>query len=261
MKYQLYVDVWFAMNFTMDTISLWVSGKLMKQKLKKRRILLAGFLGTTAAMTCFFCLNSYIFYVLMVHFVINPLMVFLCFQSRKGKEFLMQYFFTYMTVILLGGVMEWFRGMWNSSLGYWIAAGVSVAFVFLAEKLAGIWKKQKEVCVELLLLTGERQMKVTGFLDTGNQLKDPFVNRPVHIIREELLEQELADGKLLIRLIPFHSLGMENGLLETVTLDGMYILRGEMPVYMEKPVFGIAREKLFQSDKYDVILNGTCIEH
>jgi len=112
-----------------------------------------------------------------------------------------------------------------------------------------------------LILTGERQLKARGFLDTGNLLKDPVLNCPVHIIKGELLEQELTDGNLLIRLIPYHSLGTEHGLLETVTLEGMYILKGEVSVYLEKPVFGIAREKLFQEDKYDVILNGTCMEH
>lgn len=260
-KYELYVDVWFVTNFTMDSVALWISGKLMKQKTRGKRLFLAGFLGTAAAMMCFFFMKNYNCYLLVVHFVINPLMVFLCFGKRNWKEFLMQYFFTYLSVILLGGVLEFCRGMWNSTYGYWVAVAGAIAFIFLAEKVTDIWKKQKDTVVEVLILTGERQLKAKGFLDTGNLLKDPLVNRPVHIINGELLEQELEAGKLLIRLIPYHSLGRENGLLETVTLEGMYILKGEISVYLEKPVFGIAREKLFQSDRYDVILNGMCMEH
>lgn len=259
MKYELYADIWFVTNFTMDTIALWVCGKLMKQKRKGRRLLLSAFLGTTASMACFFLMKSYNCYLLTVHFVINPLMVFLYFESKQVKEFLIQYFFTYFVVILLGGIMEFSRGMWNSSLGYWIVAAGAVAFIFFIEKVSKFWKKQKDTVVDLLILTGERQLKARGFVDTGNLLRDPVVNRPVHIIKGELLEQELADGKLLIRLIPYHSLGTEHGLLETVTLEGMYILKGEVSVYLENPVFGIAREKLFQEDKYDVILNETCM--
>lgn len=261
MKYELYADIWFATNCTMDCLALWICGKLMKQKQKKVRLFLAGFLGTGAAMVCFFLMKSYICYLLTVHFMINPLMVFLYFKSRSGKEFLMEYLFTYLAVILLGGILESSRGIWNSSIGYWFAVVVAVMFIFGVEKVRDIWKKQKDTVVEVLILTGERQMKAKGFLDTGNLLKDPIGNRPVHIIKEELLEPELAEGKLFIRLIPYHSLGKEHGLLETVTLEGMYILQGEKTVYMEKPVFGIAREKLFQSDKYDVILNGVCMEY
>ena len=261
MKYELYADVWFATNYTMDCLALWLCGKLMKQKQKKRRRFLAGFFGTGAAMSCFFLMKSYICYLLAVHFVINPLMIFMYFRSRSGKEFLIQYLFTYLSVILLGGILEFSRGMWKSSRGYWMAVVVAVMFIFLIEKILDSWKKQKDTVVEVVILTGERQMKAKGFLDTGNLLRDPIVNRPVHIIKEELLEPELAEGKLLMRLIPYHSLGKEHGLLETVTLEGMYILQGETSVYLEKPVFGIAKEKLFQGDKYDVILNGVCMEH
>ena len=260
MNYELYADVWFVTNFAMDSIALWVCGRLMKQKIRGRRLFLTGFLGTAAAMACFFMMKHYICYLLTVHFMINPLMVFLCFKSRNIREFLVQYLFTYLVVILLGGMMEFSRGMWNSTLGYWTAVIVAAAFIFLMEKVGGLWKKQKDTVVELLILTGKRQIKTRGFLDTGNLLKDPIVNRPVHVIKAELLEEELAEGNLLVRLIPYHSLGKEHGLLETVTLEGMYILQGEVSVYLEKPVFGIAREKLFQSDGYSVILNGTCIE-
>lgn len=261
MKYELYADVWFLTNFTMDSVALWVCGKLMKQKRKNRRLLAAGLFGTTAAMTCFFLMKSYLCYLLVVHFVVNPLMVFWYFESKKAREFLTQYLFTYVVVILLGGIMEFLRGFFRNSPGYYLAVVGAVAFIFLAEKGSEVWKKQKDTVVELLILTEERQFQAKGFLDTGNLLRDPLVNRPVHIIKEEMLGQELAEKKLLVRLIPYHSLGKENGLLETVTLEGMYIIRGEVSVYLEKPVFGIAREELFQKDKYDVILNGTCMEH
>lgn len=261
MKYELYADIWFVTNFTMDSIALWVCGKLMKRKTRMARLFMAGLFGTIAAMAGFFLMKSYTCYLLMVHLVINPLMVFLYFRSKSAKEFLTQYCLSYVTVILLGGILEFSRGMWNSSSGYWIAVIAAVVFIFFAEKIADMWKKQKDTVVEVLILTGERQMRVKGFLDTGNLLKDPVLNRPVHIINAKLLEQELAEEKLLIRLIPYHSLGQEHGLLETVTLEGMYMIREGVSVYLEKPIFGIAREKLFQSDRYDVILNGICMKH
>jgi len=40
----------------------------------------------------------------------------------------------------------------------------------------------------------------------------------------------------------------------------MYILREEQPLYLEKPVLGLARENLFQYGRYDVILNGRSMD-
>ena len=260
MKYELYADIWFATNFSMDSIALWVCGKLMKQKIRGRWLILGSLLGTAGSMALFFLWRNDTGYLLLVHLIINPLMVFFCFKSKRLKEFLIQWFLTYLVVILLGGVLEFSMGMWNSTICYWVAVLGAVAFIFLAEKITNAWKRQEDTVFDLLIVTGQEQIPAKGFLDTGNLLRDPLVNRPVHIVKRELLEKELEEGKLSIRLIPFHSLGTENGLLETVTLEGMYILRGENPMYLEKPVFGIAREKLFQNDRYDVILNGTCME-
>lgn len=260
MKYELYADVWFLTNFTMDSMALWVSGKLMKQKLYGRRIILAGAIGTLSAMAGFFLGKSYLCYRLLIHFVVNPLMIYICFRSKNIREFVRQYVFTYLSVILLGGILEAAGERWNSPLGYWITAISAVVMILWADKMTGIWKRQKNTVAELVILTETRKIRVRGFLDTGNLLRDPMVNRPVHIIKRELLEQELTEGELKVRLIPFHSLGEEEGLLETVTLEGMYLLREETPVYIEKPVFGIAREELFQGKQYGVILNGTCAE-
>ncbi len=71
----------------------------------------------------------------------------------------------------------------------------------------------------------------------------------------------MQQGKLPVRLIPFHSLGQESGLLEAVTLEGMYIMKEGHPLYLSKPVFGIADEKLFQDGRCDVILNGKSMDN
>lgn len=260
MKYELYADIWFVTNFTMDAIALWLSGKLTKQKIRCRRLLLAGLLGTTVSLVFFFWLHHYIFYLLLVHVLINPAMVYLCFQSRKSKEFLAQWAVTYFAVILLGGILQAGRNMFPAAGGCWLLAGSLLALI-LGEKAAAYLKRRKETVFRLLILTETGQFPAVGFFDTGNLLKDPMVNQPVHIIKGELLKERLIEEQLPVRLIPYHSLGTESGLLEAVTLKGMYIFCGETSRYLEKPVFGIAREQLFQSREYDVILNGTCMEH
>ena len=260
MRYELYADIWFLTNFSMDTIALWIAGRIMKQRVRTGRLLLASFVGTAGSMCLFFFLSDYTWYQLGVHFLVNPAMVWLCYHSRKWKQFLGQWMLTYLAVILLGGIMRW--GVTNLGLGvrFWLCLAVALWFLLLAAKVVDFFGRQKATVYELLLVTAEGNITATGFFDTGNLLMDPTVGKPVHIVKREILKGQLEEGRLMARLIPFHSLGEENGMLEAVTIEGMYILREEQPLYLEKPVLGLARENLFQYGRYDVILNGRSMD-
>lgn len=256
MKYELYADVWFLTNFTMDSIALWIAGKLMRQRIRIGRFLLGSFVGTAGSMFLFFFLNDYTWYQLGVHFLVNPAMVWLCYRSRKWKQFLGQWFLTYLSFVLLGGILTW--SVWDVGQrnNLWICLAGALIFLILAEKVLGHFRRQKETIYDVLLVTGKGNIEAKGFLDTGNLLIDPTVGKPVHIIKRELLKEQLEEGQLSVRMIPFHSLGEEHGLLEVVTIHGMYILKEEQPLYLDRPVLGLAKEKLFQDDRCDVILNG-----
>ncbi|MEG1945754.1 MAG: sigma-E processing peptidase SpoIIGA [Lachnospiraceae bacterium] len=260
MRYELYADILFITNFTMDCIALTITGKIIKQKIRYRWILLAGLLGTVGSMCFFFWINHYILYQLGVHFLINPLMVWVCFHSKKWKEFLMQWFFTYLAVIVLGGVMEWGMGSLVGAKYFWIFLPMALFFLVLLDQCSAAFHRQKKTVYDLLLVTSSGKLPLKGFYDTGNLLMDPMVHKPVHIIKEQSLEAIFDMNTLPVRMIPFHSLGKESGLIKAVTLEGMYILKENTSLYLEKPVFGIAKEKLFQNDNYDVILNGKSME-
>lgn len=260
MEYELYADVWFLMNFMMDSMALFIAGKLMKQRIRPGRILLGSFVGTAASMLLFFQLKDYNWYQICVHFLVNPLMVYLCYHSKSKKEFLSQWAVTYLAFILLGGVLEWgmANGTETSHFILWLLG--SVLFLMIAGRFLKNLKREKETKYDLLLVTREGNISVKGFYDTGNLLVDPLVNRPVHIIKKKVLWEQIQKEQIPLRMIPFHSLGRESGLLEAVTLEGMYIMKEEHPLYLKKPVFGIADEKLFQDDECDVILNAKSME-
>lgn len=261
MEYELYADVWFLVNFIMDSVALLIAGRLTKQRIRAGRLLLGSFVGTSASMLFFFQLKDYNWYQICVHFMVNPLMVYLCYHSRSKKEFLGQWAVTYLAFILLGGVLEWgmANGTGNRQFILWLS--VAVLFLMTVGKILKNLKREKETKYDLLLITREGNISVKGFYDTGNLLVDPLVNRPVHIVKKKVLWEQIQKEQIPLRMIPFHSLGQESGMLLAVTLEGMYIMREEHPLYLKKPVFGIADEKLFQDDECDVILNGKSMDN
>lgn len=263
MKYIFYPDVFWVSNFAMDFMVLYLVRYVRKSRSSMLRVIVACTMGATVSLILFLVLRQFELYQMFSHFVLNPCMILIAFPIKGKKRFWKDLFFVYGLMLLLGGILTWFLGnigRWND---FWLYAVAAVGICALI--LHGIERgKTEQQAYEILLLTGNRSVNLQGFLDTGNLLTDPFVNQPVHILLEEVLQEELTKEQLAIRYIPYHSLGQEQGLLPTVTLKAMYIRRctqdtKEAPIYLEKPVFGLAKEKLFQKKDYQVILNAGSI--
>ena len=260
MEYELYADVWFLTNFVMDCIALEIAGRLMKQRIRFRSLVLAGIAGSAGSLILFLLMRRYLWYQLLVHLIINPLMIWICFRCKRVREFLAEWVMTYLSMILLGGAMEWSAA--NVGVRYfWICLFAASVFLWSAEKILAYFRRQKDTIYDLLLITRQGKIPAKGFFDTGNLLVDPIVGKPVHIIKKEMLQGQVEQGQLLVRMIPFHSLGRDHGLLEAVTIEGMYIFREDQPLYLEKPILGLAKENLFQDDRCQVILNGKSMEY
>lgn len=259
MRYRVYLDVFWVTNFAMDALVLLLVRQLRKHSAGIWRIFLSAGFGATAAVFLFLQLPGWGWYQLLLHAVVNPWMVLIGLGKKKPKEFGADLLWTYGITLLLGGVLNWGMEAFGQWEYFWLWVLVGSFACLLAAY--GIKRQQaRRECFEVLLLTGREKLQLTGFLDTGNLLIDPFVHQPVHIIQEDLLETALEEEQMSIRYIPFHSLGKEQGMLPVVTLPAMYIRETEgngkeTVTFVERPVFGLAREKLFQNRDYQVILN------
>jgi stage II sporulation protein GA (sporulation sigma-E factor processing peptidase) len=224
-----------------------------------RRILAAAVVGSTGSVILFLVLGDFELYQVLVYLLLNPLMVGISFRSKKWTSFIKDYALVVLVMMLFGGIISWGIVNIGGIRHFWLYAGGGLVICLLLRCFLENRKIEAQIC-EILLKTPQRSMMLKGFVDTGNLLMDPFLNQPVHIIQEELLSKELEEDKSTIRYIPYHSLGQEHGILPVVTMVGMYIRREcdnntKTPIYVEKPVFGLAQEKLFQKNNYQVILN------
>lgn len=262
MRYEFYADVFWATNFVLDACVLLLLGCVKRKIHCLKRILAASIIGASGTICLFLVLNSFSLYQLLVHFLLNPMVVFIAFPERKIKDFFVNYVITYILMLLLGGVISWGMenfGQWNY-FWIWFLGGIGICLLIIHWRES---KKIEKMEYEVLLLLEGKSISLKGYWDSGNLLMDPLVQQPVHIIQQELLQKELESLQLPVRYIPFHSLGQENGLLPVVTLKAMYLKRTEertqvKPVFVEKPVFGLAKEKLFQNKEYQIILNANC---
>ena len=258
MAYQFYPDVFWVTNFIMDFMVLFLVNFWKKYKSPFQRIILSSAFAATGSVVCFLGLSDYQFYQLLMHLIGNPIMLWFAFRQKKISGFFKDLFLTYVMMALLGGIINWGFLIISNCRHFWLwaltAFGICMLVIHGLES-----QKLEKLSYEILLQTEKESLLLKGFLDTGNLLLDPLINKPVHIIQEDIVKEILKKEKTAVRYIPFHSLGQEHGILPVVTLKAMYVANvrenSSVPIYIEKPVLGLAKEKLFQAKDYQIILN------
>lgn len=122
-------------------------------------------------------------------------------------------------------------------------------------------------------------VNVKAIIDTGNFLKEPITKVPVIIVQKDALEEIVPDYILnnlnriingedvnledyisKIKIIPFSSLGKENGILLGLKVDKVLIEREEKIVNIDKAIVGIYNGCLSKSGKYQALIGLDLLE-
>jgi len=244
----IYVDLVFLINFIMDFYIISGVKFLLKLDTKIFRILLGSLIGSFSLIFLFFSLSTTLLNLLKIF--ISILMVLVTFGKYK---FFNRLFYLYIISIFLGGSLY----LINDSLGYEVSSGVfinngysinliilliiSPIIIFLYVKEFLKLKKKINTTYNVLIKFKNKEIKLEGFLDTGNKLIDPYFKRPIILLNKKYIDLR---GKKII-YVPFESLN-NNGLLKCVIPE--YILVSNKKI--KNVIIGIS-----ENLKYDCILN------
>ena len=256
MYYELYVDVFFLVNFTMDTILLALLKKALTCPVRYGRIIAGGVLG--AALTCVVviwpCKTSWAKFIVF-HGVINVLMLRTGLGLKWGRELFRGWVILYIESFLLGGVLQ-FAGQYLREGSAFFALAVISYYVVL-----GIWKiillfseKGNRYC-EVEVFFGERNCRLRALIDTGNTLKDTVSKDPVSVMDQASVKR-LTEGKQpeRFRYIPYHSIGKKEGVMPAFRMDKIQIIQDGYRINVEHPLVAICEEEL-GSENYQMIIN------
>lgn len=255
MHYELYIDVFFLENFTMDFIILVIIRKVLKCSAAYGRIVLGAAAG--ALLTCLI-VSIPVPYAPVKFILFHCLPGIAMIKAGLGisgtREIIRTWVLLYVCGFLTGGVFQFLGQYVRTGSLFLVLAAVSFFVV------SGIWSlltylaRQSRYRCQVILLRGARSRKVQALIDTGNCLKDDITGKPVSIIDKKVIE-ELYGGKDIagIRYIPYHSIGKAEGVMPLITLDGMYVCRKEKE-WIEKPLAAICEEDM-TADRYEMILN------
>lgn len=238
----MYIDLFFLFNVIMDYIIIVATGILLKRKTTYIRMILSSLIGGISSLLLFTSLNR-----ILIEIFIIIIMVIVSFGYKSIGYLLKNILYMYILSILLGGIIYLFNIKVSNSvfLSYLIIIIISIEVMFLYikenKKIKNIYNNYYKVDI---YFKDKSKLSLVGFMDTGNNLYDPYKKRPIIIISGKYIK----DDKYI--LVPYHTIN-GNGLLKCIKPDIIFI---EGIGYKGNVLVGFSDSFAF-SDGVDVILH------
>lgn len=294
----IYLDIILCENLLMNYIILFATYVIIKPKTKhpQIRMILSSLLGSIYAIIVYLNILS-IYTNLLAKITLSVVMVYIAFAPPNVKQLLKQILIFYLVSFIFGGCtfaliyflkpenVEMkngvFVGMYPIRVG--LIAGV-IAFIItqIAFKINKSKLNNKNTFIEIELYNKNKMTKARALLDSGNMLKEPISQKPVivvekttlsKIIPEEVLDyiekivggddqekNEMQEYLSKIRMVPFMSLGKENGMLIGIKLDKIKINTEDIRLEKENIIAGIYEKKLTKDNKYNALIGLNLLE-
>jgi len=260
----VYIDLVLILNFLFDLLLLFATGVILRRQTNLKKLILGSLTGSITIISLFISMNSIILFLVKV--LISILMVIITFGYKDLRYTIKNMFYLYTSSIILGGFLYFLDIQFNynnEGLTFYFH-GLSINFIaliILSPIIIYAYVKQlKEMKenysnyynIDLYLKTGEI-IPITGFVDTGNKLKDPYKKRPIILVNKSLININYESENLL--LVPYDSLNHQ-GILKCLIPDKIFI---QGIGFKKNFLIGISNEKI-NIDGIDCILNAQVLE-
>ena len=288
----IYIDVVLIENLIMNYIILLSTGLILKLKMKHNRLILASLLGAVYSIIAYMEVLE-VYSSIILKKILSVLIVYIAFNPQKVKQLWKDILLFYLTSFVFGGAAfaliyvvkpqdilmknGLFLGTYplkNVMLGAMIAFLIIItAFTVVKNKIS----KKDMFCKIEIRLNGEN-IKSNTMIDTGNMLKEPITNTPVIVVEHTLLYQcmpkeilnnleNIIGGDLekipykireeyilKLKLIPFSSLGKQNGMLIGIKPEYVKIITEEQEEIRKNVIVGIYNKSLTKKGEYRALM-------
>ena len=194
----MYADVLFLIDFSMDTVTLWLTARIIHARVKTWRVALAAAIGAAISTVITALMVSGTSFTVLGIFA--SLLIVLTTFDFDGIVVLLKNTSLVWTVgMLIGGVMTALTSF-GTSVDFTLHASnngrPSVALlpigILVCVYLIFTWSRvprQRSVTVNVVM--NDKNTEIRGMVDTGNLLRDPISACPVLITSEKALLQIL----------------------------------------------------------------------
>ncbi len=291
----VYLDIILLENICMNYIILLATGLILKNKINNIRILLSSLLGGVYAV-CSYITKLEIYSTLIMKIILSVTMVYVAFNSKNIKQLLKQLVLFYLTSFAFGGcafALLYFIKPQNILMKNGVYIGtyplkvallggllgfiiINIAFKIIKNRI-----NKKNMFCDIEIYLNNNVTKVHALVDTGNLLKEPITGNPVIVVEKEnlynIMPKEILDNieEIMygsntenieneyiskLRLIPFSSLGMQNGMLIGTKVDKVKIDFEDEEINLSNVITGIYTKTLTKNKLYNALVGLDLLE-
>ncbi len=294
----IYIDVILFENICMNYIILFATGLINKVNIKQIRIITASFIGSVYAVLSFMSiLEVYSSFILKI--ILSVVMIYIALKPKNLKILLKQLLIFYLVSFAFGGcafaLLYFIRpqdilmknGLLTGTYPIKIALlGGIVGFVIvnIAFKIVKTRISKKDMFCEITIIIDDKKACIKALIDSGNLLKDPISAMPVIVVEasslKEVIPQEIINNLSKIvggenyemiqnmsqkyiskfRVIPFSSLGKQNGLLLGFKADKIIVSSQENEKELQDIIVGIYDKNLTKNGLYTGLIGLEILE-
>lgn len=211
---KMYIDLFFIFNVIIDYIIIMSTSILLKRRTSYIRMILSSLIGGISSLVLFTSLNK-----IVIEIVSIVIMVLISFGYKGIRYLINNILYMYILSTLLGGIIYLFNIKVSNSmfLTYLIIIVISIEIMLLYikenKKMRSIYNNYYKVDI---YFKDREKLSLIGFVDTGNNLYDPYKKRPVIIVHNKYIKED----KYI--LVPYHTIN-GNGLLKCIKPDIIFI--------------------------------------
>ena len=291
----IYLDVVFIENICMNSIILFATGLVTKTKCKIIRNLISSTIGAVYVIGAYIT-NNELYTNSIIKIGLSITMVYIAFYPNNIKSAFKYIVIFYLTSFVFGGcafaLLYYIKpqnifynnsGLLSGTYPIKIAflgAMIGLIILSISFKLIKNRLKKSEMFCNVEIEYNEKITKIRAIIDSGNLLKDPITGSSVIVVERKKLV-EMIDNKILdnleniisgeyeiideeyiskFRLIPFSSLGKQNGMLLGFKPDVLRIDFDDAQRKIDKVIIAIYDKDITKNDEYSGIVGLEILE-
>ena len=288
----IYIDIVLIENLIMNYIILFTTAVVLKIKVNHIRLILASLLGAGYSIIAYMGIIK-VYSSIILKIILSVLIIYIAFNPQNIKKMCKDLLLFYLVSFVFGGAAfaliyiikpqnilmknGLFLGTYTLKT---VMLGAVVDFCIIIGAFAIIKNKisKKDMFCEIEILINQKKIKTKAMIDTGNMLKEPITNVPVIVVEHILLYscmpkeilnnlKEIMGGDFKnipcdiqekyiskLKLIPFSSLGKQNGMLIGIRPEYVKVITDEQEKINKNVIIGIYEKSLTKKGEYQALI-------
>ncbi len=271
----IYIDIVLLENIIMNYIIIYATAIILKKNKRHIRFFIASFIGAIYSILAYISILK-IYSNIFLKIILSIIIVYIALNPQNIKKMWKALAIFYLVSFVFGGVAFAMIYMVKPQnvlmrnglfLGTYplktIILGAIISFVLIVVvfKIIKTQISKKSMYCDIEIKLNEKIINTKAMIDTGNLLKDPITNTPVIVVERSLLYEclpkeilnnieKILGGDLdsvpeniknkyisKLKIIPFSSLGKENGML--IGIKSEYIILKNSELQEDKKIKNI----------------------